>query len=162
LHQQLQQLRLYIAFAVVAFFIIIAVTKFKATVVVKKLAPDFRKFFSLNLVYYFQLQNFNLGPTNSSLLYLIVIVLSSRHFLYFIGSGFSIIQQLNFKLLFLNFADFVVGQVLINFGLLANRFHLQLAFHFHRKLGMDKTMDSFQRFVSSWPLLQRRKHFKTV
>ena len=164
LHQLLQLLLLlllYIAFAVVTFSIIIAVTKFKAIVVVKKLVPDFRKSSSLNLICCFQ-QNFDWGLISSSLLYWIVIVLSSTHSHLCFMVNFCFHLQLDSKLLFLNFAGFVVGQVLINFKLLANRFHLQLAYHFHRKLEMGTTMDWFQIFASSLQLLPHRRHSKMV
>jgi hypothetical protein len=138
LHHQLQSLRLlqqhhlYIAFVVVAFSIIIAVTKFEAIIIVKKHVLNFEKFFSLNLILYFLQQNFNLGLPSSSLLRLIIIVLSSTHcHLYFVD--FYCHPRPDFKLLFLNFAGFVVKLVLANFKLLANKFHLQLVFHFHRK-----------------------------
>jgi hypothetical protein len=128
------QLRLYIASTAVAFSIIIAVTKFEAIVVTKKLFLSFRKFFSLNLIYCFQ-QNSDLGLVSSSLLCLIVAVLSSTHFLLccccFVVGFF--VQLLGTKLLFLSFAGFVVGQVLIDSKLLANRFHLLLVYRFHRK-----------------------------
>ena len=157
----LQQHHLYIAFVVVAFSIIIAVTKFEAIIIVKKHVLDFEKFFSLNLILYFLQQNFNLGLPSSSLLRLIIIVLSSTHcHLYFVD--FYCHPRPDFKLLFLNFAGFVVKLVLANFKLLANRFHLQLVFHFHRKLEMDTTKDWFRIFASSLQQLQHRTHFKMV
>lgn len=164
LHQLLQLLLLlllYIAFAVVTFSIIIAVTKFKAIIVVKMHVPDFGRFFGLNLILCCFHLNFDWGLVNSSLLYLIIVALSSTHcLLYFIDFYFHL--QPDFKLLCLNFAGFVVGQVLINFKLLANRFHLQLAYHFHRKLEMGTTMDLFQIFASSLQLLPHRRHSKMV
>jgi hypothetical protein len=146
----LLQLRLYIAFAVVAFFVIIAVIKFEATVVVKKLDLDFRRFSNLNPVCCCQ-QNFNWGLTNSSLLYLIVIILSSASIHLYSNSIVAnfYFLPLDFKQLFLRFADFDVGQVLINFKSLANIFHRLQVFHFHRKLGKDIAMDWYRKFVSS-------------
>ena len=157
LHQH--QLLLYIAFTVAAFFTIITATKFKAITKVKKLFLSFRKFFDLNPTCCY-LQNFDYYLTNySSLLRLIIVDLSSTHFLYFVDSCF---QRLNFMRLFLNFVSFIVKRVLVNFESLANKFHHQLVFHFHRKLGMDITMDLFRIFISSLQLHQHRIQIKMV
>ena len=157
LHQHL--LLLYTAFTVAAFFTIITAIKFKATTKVKMLFLSFRKFFDLNPACC-HLQNFDYYLTNySSLLRLIIIDLSSTHFLYFVDSCF---QQLDFMRFFLNFASSIVKLVLIDFELLANKFHHQLVFHFHRKLGMDITMDLFRISISSLQLHQHHIHFKMV
>lgn len=138
--RQLHQLRLGTAFAAIAFFIIIAAVEFTVIAKVKKLDLDFRRFFGLNPVYYCR-QNFDWGLISSSLLYLIVIVLSFVHFLLYsiIVTG-SCFLPLDFKQLFLRFADFDVGQVLVNFESLANRFHHRQVFHYRRKLGKDIAM----------------------
>jgi hypothetical protein len=108
-----QQLLLYIAFVVIAFSTIIAVVKFKAIIEVGMRVPDSGRFFSLNLILSYRQQNFNWGLVSSSLLCLIIVALSSRrcHLYYF---DFCFLQP-NFKQLFLNFASFVVRQVLIDF-----------------------------------------------
>ena len=67
----------------------------------------------------------------------------------------------------IDFQHFLIGllssiywQVLINFRLLANKFHHQLVYHYRRILEMGIAMDWFQRFISNFLFFQHHMHFR--